>query len=37
MDYITDQITAKLAETVKKKIGKGGVNIKPFQVFLSFC
>lgn len=31
VDYITDQVTAKLIEVVKKK-NKGGVNIKPFQV-----
>ena len=31
MDYVADQVIAKLIETVKKK-NKGGVNIKPFQV-----
>ncbi|KAI6190756.1 DNA topoisomerase 2 [Aphelenchoides bicaudatus] len=32
VDYIVDQIIASLIETVKKKIGKGGVTIKPFQL-----
>uniref|UniRef100_A0A0N5ANS0 DNA topoisomerase 2 n=1 Tax=Syphacia muris TaxID=451379 RepID=A0A0N5ANS0_9BILA len=32
VDYIADQITAKLIETIKKKIGKSGISIKPFQV-----
>uniref|UniRef100_A0A0K0F8B8 DNA topoisomerase 2 n=1 Tax=Strongyloides venezuelensis TaxID=75913 RepID=A0A0K0F8B8_STRVS len=34
VDYITDQITANLIDTIKKKAGgaKSGVNIKPFQV-----
>ena len=31
VDYVADQVIAKLIETVKKK-NKGGVNIKPFQV-----
>lgn len=31
VDYVTDQIVAKLIEIVKKK-NKAGVNIKPFQV-----
>lgn len=33
VDYVADQITAKLIETIKKKIGKSGINVKPFQVF----
>lgn len=32
VDYIVDQITASLIETIKKKIGKGGVSVKPFQL-----
>ncbi|KAI1727367.1 DNA gyrase/topoisomerase IV, subunit A domain-containing protein [Ditylenchus destructor] len=32
VDYIADQIVAKLIETVKKKVGKNGINIKPFQI-----
>ena len=32
MNYIVDQICEKLIATVKKKTGKGGFNIKPFQV-----
>jgi len=36
VDHVVDQITAKLVEIVKKKAGKGGVNIKPFQVSISF-
>lgn len=29
---MADQITSKLIDTIKKKIGKSGVNVKPFQV-----
>ena len=32
MNYIVDQICEKLIEAVKKKTGKGGYKIKPFQV-----
>jgi len=32
MNYIVDQICDKLIAAVKKKTGKGGFNIKPFQV-----
>uniref|UniRef100_A0A0N5ASB9 DNA topoisomerase 2 n=1 Tax=Syphacia muris TaxID=451379 RepID=A0A0N5ASB9_9BILA len=32
VDYVADQITSKLIETIKKKIGKSGINIKPFQI-----
>lgn len=32
VDYVADQIVNKMIENVKKKIGKGGINIKPFQV-----
>uniref|UniRef100_A0A8R1U3B2 DNA topoisomerase 2 n=1 Tax=Onchocerca volvulus TaxID=6282 RepID=A0A8R1U3B2_ONCVO len=32
VDYVADQITAKLIDTIKKKIGKSGVNVKPFQI-----
>ncbi|VDN02891.1 unnamed protein product [Thelazia callipaeda] len=32
VDYIADQITAKLIDTIKKKIGKSGINVKPFQI-----
>ncbi|XP_054716162.1 DNA topoisomerase 2-alpha-like [Uloborus diversus] len=31
VDYITDQLTSKIAEVVKKK-NKGGKNVKPFQI-----
>uniref|UniRef100_F1KQW9 DNA topoisomerase 2 n=1 Tax=Ascaris suum TaxID=6253 RepID=F1KQW9_ASCSU len=33
VDYIVDQVTAKLIDIIKKKVGKsGGINVKPFQV-----
>uniref|UniRef100_A0A0N5C061 DNA topoisomerase 2 n=1 Tax=Strongyloides papillosus TaxID=174720 RepID=A0A0N5C061_STREA len=34
VDYITEQITANMIDTIKKKAGgaKSGVNVKPFQV-----
>ncbi|CEF65604.1 DNA topoisomerase 2-beta [Strongyloides ratti] len=34
VDYIADQITTNLVDTVKKKAGgaKSGVNVKPFQI-----
>jgi len=32
VNYLVDQLCEKLIETVKKKTGKGGYNIKPFQV-----
>ncbi|KAI1728634.1 DNA gyrase/topoisomerase IV, subunit A domain-containing protein [Ditylenchus destructor] len=32
VDYIADQVVAKLIETVKKKVGKNGISIKPFQI-----
>ncbi|VDM46417.1 unnamed protein product [Toxocara canis] len=33
VDYIVDQVTGKLIDIIKKKIGKsGGVNVKPFQI-----
>ncbi len=33
MDYVTDQITKSLVESVNKKVGsKSGVSVKPFQV-----
>ncbi|EJD75192.1 DNA topoisomerase 2 [Loa loa] len=32
VDYVVDQITAKLIDTIKKKVGKSGVNVKPFQI-----
>ena len=32
MDYISDQLTSKLIEVVKKKEKKSGMVIKPFQV-----
>lgn len=32
VDYIADQIVANMMEGLKKKIGKGSINIKPFQV-----
>lgn len=34
IDYVVDQIVAKLIEVVKKK-NKAGVSVKPFQV--SYC
>lgn len=33
IDYVVDQIVAKLIEVVKKK-NKAGVSVKPFQVSL---
>lgn len=33
IDYVVDQIVAKLIEVVKKK-NKAGVSVKPFQVRL---
>lgn len=33
IDYVVDQIVAKLIEVVKKK-NKAGVTVKPFQVAL---
>uniref|UniRef100_A0A0R3RWV3 DNA topoisomerase 2 n=1 Tax=Elaeophora elaphi TaxID=1147741 RepID=A0A0R3RWV3_9BILA len=33
VDYVVDQITSKLIDVIKKKIGKsGGINVKPFQI-----
>ncbi|CAJ0586787.1 unnamed protein product, partial [Mesorhabditis spiculigera] len=32
VDYVADQIVAKLIETIRKKAGKSSVNVKPFQV-----
>lgn len=32
MNYVVDQITKALAETIGKKIGKGGIAVKPFQI-----
>ncbi|KAM3727830.1 DNA topoisomerase 2 top-2 [Dirofilaria immitis] len=33
VDYVVDQITSKLIDVIKKKIGKSaGINIKPFQI-----
>ncbi|MFH4983849.1 hypothetical protein AB6A40_010558, partial [Gnathostoma spinigerum] len=32
VDYVADQITSKLIEVIKKKTGKSGINVKPFQV-----
>ncbi|VDN37847.1 unnamed protein product, partial [Gongylonema pulchrum] len=32
VDYVTEQITGKLIDLIKKKVGKsGGINVKPFQ------
>lgn len=37
MDYVTDQITKSLVESVNKKVGsKSGVSVKPFQVSFIF-
>jgi hypothetical protein len=36
VDYVTDQVIAKLLDIVKKKEKKTGVAIKPFQVRKSF-
>uniref|UniRef100_F1KQV5 DNA topoisomerase 2 n=1 Tax=Ascaris suum TaxID=6253 RepID=F1KQV5_ASCSU len=32
VDYVADQITSKLIDTIKKKIGKSGISVKPFQI-----
>uniref|UniRef100_A0A915CWD3 DNA topoisomerase 2 n=1 Tax=Ditylenchus dipsaci TaxID=166011 RepID=A0A915CWD3_9BILA len=32
VDYVADQVVSKLIETVKKKIGKNSIAIKPFQI-----
>ncbi|VDK32766.1 unnamed protein product, partial [Gongylonema pulchrum] len=33
VDYVTEQITGKLIDLIKKKVGKsGGINVKPFQI-----
>lgn len=32
VDYVADQVIARLIDTIKKKIGKSGINVKPFQV-----
>lgn len=32
VDYVTDQITTKLVEIIKKKVGKGGVNVRAPQI-----
>ncbi|VDK32135.1 unnamed protein product [Gongylonema pulchrum] len=33
VDYVTEQITGKLIDLIKKKVGKsGGINVKAFQV-----
>lgn len=32
VDYVVDQVVGKLIDTIKKKMGKGGITIKPFQV-----
>ncbi|XP_033628868.1 DNA topoisomerase 2-alpha-like isoform X1 [Asterias rubens] len=31
IDYVSEQVTTKLIETIKKK-NRGGINIKPFQI-----
>ena len=32
MDHVADQITSKIIDTIKKKVGaKSNVNVKPFQ------
>lgn len=32
VDYVADMLCSKLIENIRKKVGKGGMNIKPFQV-----
>ncbi|KHJ95992.1 DNA gyrase/topoisomerase IV, A subunit [Oesophagostomum dentatum] len=32
VDYVADQMVAKLIDVIKKKVGKSTVNVKPFQV-----
>ncbi|CAD5217830.1 unnamed protein product [Bursaphelenchus xylophilus] len=32
VDYVVDQVVSKLIETIKKKVGKSGITVKPFQV-----
>jgi DNA topoisomerase II len=32
VDYVTDQITSKLSEMVKKKSAKSSIQVKPFQI-----
>lgn len=32
VDYVADQMVQKLIETIKKKVGKSTVQVKPFQV-----
>ncbi|XP_077974403.1 DNA topoisomerase 2-alpha-like isoform X4 [Styela clava] len=32
VDYVMDQVIKKLTEVVKKKNGKGGIDVKPFQI-----
>lgn len=31
-EYVVSQVCEKLLATVKKKTGKGGLNVKPFQI-----
>lgn len=35
VDYVADQMVAKMIDVIKKKVGKSTVNVKPFQV--SIC
>jgi DNA topoisomerase-2 len=32
VDYINDQIVQNMMDSIKKKVGKGNINVKPFQV-----
>ncbi|CAD5230247.1 unnamed protein product [Bursaphelenchus okinawaensis] len=32
VDYVVDQVVSKMIETIKKKVGKSGITVKPFQV-----
>lgn len=32
VDHVADQLVIKLIETVRKKIGKNSINVKPFQI-----
>ncbi|CAD5213174.1 unnamed protein product [Bursaphelenchus okinawaensis] len=32
VDHVVDHVVSKLIETIKKKVGKSGITVKPFQV-----
>lgn len=37
VDYVADNMIAKMIDVIKKKVGKSNVAVKPFQVCLFSC